>query len=227
MALAIPASADNAKASRTPRAPSATWAVSRSILYRFRGDAATASGEVMSANDLCVQVRPIRSPPAYARIRSSSLVRATGAARYVGERLRQRGPHIDHRRQTRVQRLAQRRTQRGRIGDAHAVTAHGAGDRRVIEVGELRRERAAAMQHPAERLVVEHHVDDRDVLLDRRSSGRSSSSRIRRRRTPRRPGGPDAPASPRVPREWRTPSVPNRPPAGSRRPASSDRSASS
>ena len=70
---------------------------------------------------------------------------------------------------------------------------------RMIEVVELGGERPAAVQHPAERLVVEDDDDDRDVLLDRRSSARSSSSQSRRRRTPRRPAGRDAPAWRRAP----------------------------
>ncbi len=47
------------------------------------------------------------------------------------------------------------------------AAAHRAGDRGVVEIVELGGKRAGAVQHPAERVVVEDHGDDRDVLLDR------------------------------------------------------------
>src|SRR5579884_3231124 len=73
----------------------------------------------------------------------------------VGERDAERGAHVDHGRDTRRQRLLQRRGERrGRL-DADAAAAHRAGDAGMVEILELGGERAGPVQHPAERVVVE------------------------------------------------------------------------
>src|SRR6185312_5159636 len=74
----------------------------------------------------------------------------------VAERNLKRGPHIQYGRHARGDRLPQRRAEFGGLRHADAVAAHGPSDRRMVEVLELRGERAGAVIDPAQGVVVEH-----------------------------------------------------------------------
>src|SRR6516225_3319096 len=85
----------------------------------------------------------------------------------VGKGDFERCPDVDHARLARGECLLQCGLQRRRFLDPNPAAAPRSGDRGLIPVFELGGKGPRAVQYPAERVVVEHHGDDRDVLLDR------------------------------------------------------------
>src|SRR5208282_2235848 len=84
----------------------------------------------------------------------------------VGEGDFERGPDVDDGRLARGERVLQCRLQPRRVLDPYTPAAQRPSNRGVVPIVELGGERPRAVQYPAERLVVEDHGNDRDVLLD-------------------------------------------------------------
>src|SRR5712692_11424213 len=78
--------------------------------------------------------------------------------------------HIDHGWFVAGQRFVERRRELIRVFDTDAVAAHGAGDRRMVEIGKVTGDvpLALAVLDPTQCAVVEHYSDDGNVLFDRR-----------------------------------------------------------